>query len=83
MHLIPTRLVDPPDAPIEDRVVRNIRLSKSLMAQLDYSFKGTVIWEPPAYPFKGVRQYSARLLVEKPEQQTGFKLIKNVATVSF
>ena len=53
------------------------------MAQMDYSFKGTVIWEPPAYPFKGVQQYSARLLVEKPEQQTGFKLIKNVATVSF
>jgi len=73
---------DPPDAPIEDRVVRNIRLSKSLMAQMDYSFKGTVIWEPPAYPFKGVQQYSARLLVEKPEQQTGFKLIKNVATVT-
>ena len=48
-------LVDPPEAPMEDRVVHNIRLS--FTAQDDYRFQVNIAWDPPVYPYKNVTLY--------------------------
>lgn len=66
---------DPPDAPIEDRVVRHFRLERPLVAQMDYTFHGTVTWDLPVYPFKKVQLYYISLLVEVPDEETGFDRI--------
>lgn len=46
---------DPPEAPIEDRVVHNIR--PSLTTQDDYRFQVNIAWDPPVYPYKNVTLY--------------------------
>ncbi|XP_073250035.1 uncharacterized protein [Porites lutea] len=47
---------DPPEAPIEDRVVHNIRPSR-LTTQDDYRFQVNIAWDPPVYPYKNVTGY--------------------------
>ena len=79
--LYPTILVDPPDAPIEDRVVHHFRLERPLVAQMDYTFHGTVTWDLPVYPFKEVQLYYISLLVEVPDEETGFDRINVDNTV--
>ena len=58
------RLVDPPEAPIEDRVVHNIRPNGSFTVQQDYKFNLNITWDPPAYPYKIVTSYFVWLLEE-------------------
>ena len=58
------RLVDPPEAPIEDRVVHNIRPKGSFTVQEDYKFNLKITWDPPAYPYKIVTFYYVWLLEE-------------------
>lgn len=51
-------LDDPPDAEIEDSVVRNITL---LTANDDYQSNMTIIWDPPVYKYRPVNLYLVRI----------------------
>ena len=50
--------VDPPDAPMADRMVTNIRLAEPMTPAPDYRFYATFTWNPPVYPYKNITEYA-------------------------
>lgn len=48
---------DPPDAPMADRIVTNIRLAEPMTPAPDYRFYATFTWNPPVYPYKNITEY--------------------------
>lgn len=64
---------DPPDAPLEDRMVRNIRLAEPMTPEQDYRFKAVFTWDPPAYPYKNVTWYIVRWFEESIIDRSGFQ----------
>ena len=75
--------VDPPDAPLEDRMVRNIRLAEAMTPQQDYRFKAVFTWDPPAYPYKNVTRYFVRWAKESIRDSSGFQISGGDLAVSF
>ncbi|XP_073250033.1 uncharacterized protein [Porites lutea] len=63
--------VHPPEAPIEDRVVRNISSAIPLTAEDDYPFNLTINWDPPAYHYKKVVLYLVTLFMYKNNSCSG------------
>ncbi|XP_066025560.1 uncharacterized protein [Pocillopora verrucosa] len=49
---------DPPDAPMADRMVTNIRLAEPMTPAPDYRFYATFTWNPPVYPYKNITEYA-------------------------
>ena len=49
--------VDPPYAPLKDRMVSNVTLEGPMTAQQDYRFTADVTWKPPVYPYKTLSMY--------------------------
>lgn len=47
---------DPPDAPIEDKQVRNLTYQTVSMNN-DYTFHVNLTWLPPVYPFKAISHF--------------------------
>ena len=75
--------VDPPEAPIEDRKARNIRPAGPLIAQEDYRFKVTMIWDPPAYKYKDVKEYIVKLSKENSNNPFRFDYVTHGNAVSW
>ena len=75
--------VDPPDAPLEDRMVRNIRLAEPMTPEQDYRFKAVFTWDPPAYPYKNVTWYIVRWFEESIIDRSGFQFSGARSAVSF
>ena len=76
-------LVDPPKAPMEDRVVRNIRTAGPLKAQEDYTFNVSMVWDPPIYSYKNVQRYIVWKYGNDSNQETGFKYFDFEMVVSW
>ncbi|XP_068731191.1 uncharacterized protein [Montipora capricornis] len=51
---------DPPDAPIEDKQVRNLTYQIVAMNN-DYTFHANLTWLPPVYPFKAISNFEVSL----------------------
>ena len=75
--------VDPPEAPIEDRKARNIRPADPLMAQEDYRFKVTMIWDTPAYKYKDVMEYRVWLFKQNSKKPLQFDYVTHGKPVSW
>ena len=56
--------VDPPYAPLEDRMVSNVTLKEPMTAQQDYRFTAVVTWYRPVYPYKTPNMYFVRWIKE-------------------
>ena len=54
----PPSTVDPPDAPMADKIVTNIRLAEPMTPAPDYRFYATFTWNPPVYPYKNITEYA-------------------------
>lgn len=61
--------VDPPYAPIKDRMVSNVTLEGNMTAQQDYRFTAVVTWNPPVYPYKTPFMYLVKWFIEDSLQQ--------------
>ena len=72
--------VDPPDAPMADRMVTNIRLAEPMTPAPDYRFYATFTWNPPVYPYKNITEY-VFILYKQPGNH--FINLGNEKTVSF
>ena len=53
---LPCFPVDPPQTPVEDRMVRNLTYDP-IEAAANFTFRLNVSWIPPVYPFKEVTFY--------------------------
>ncbi|KAJ7358905.1 hypothetical protein OS493_020743 [Desmophyllum pertusum] len=71
---------DPPYAPLEDRMVSNIRLDGQMTAQPDYRFQVTVTWDQPVYPYKNVERYLIQWFKENGMGRSGFTFTGFAAT---
>ena len=60
--------VDPPDAPMADRMVTNIRLAEPMTPAPDYRFYATFTWNPPVYPYKNITE-CVFILYKQPGNQ--------------
>ena len=64
--------VDPPYAPLKDRMVSNVTLEEPMTAQQDYRFTATVTWYPPVYPYKKPTRYLVKWSREDDGSLVGF-----------
>lgn len=67
--------VDPPYAPLKDRMVSNVTLEGNMTEQKDSHFTVTLTWNPPVYPYKIPHYYFVKWSEEK-------NLVQNGASVS-
>ena len=74
--------VDPPYAPIEDRMVSNVTREGPMTPQQDYLFQTTVTWNPPIYPYKDVQMYLLKWSKETSNARSGFEFAGFTTTVS-
>ena len=65
------RTVDPPYAPLKDRMVSNLTLEGNMTAQQDNRFTVTLTWNPPVYPYKKPFMYILKWFNEDSLEQTG------------
>ena len=80
LYYKPPSTVDPPDAPMADRIVTNIRLAEPMTPAPDYRFYATFTWNPPVYPYKNITEY-VFILYKQPGNH--FINLGNEKTVSF
>lgn len=66
--------VDPPYAPLKDRMVSNVTLEGNMTAQQDYRFTATLTWNPPVYPYKIPAWYFVKWSEEKSLGQSGISV---------
>ena len=57
LYYKPPSTVDPPDAPMAERKVTNIRLAEPMTPAPDYRFYAKFTWNPPVYPYKNITEY--------------------------
>ena len=79
LYYKPPSTVDPPDSPMADRIVTNIRLAEPMTPAPDYRFYAKFTWNPPVYPYKNIAEYL--FLLKQPGSQ--YMNLGNEKLVSF